>query len=1600
MSILNVSRAAELSKLLPLKYRETIEVSNNEWKKAIIEEYPKALRAFDSSKIAFWSEYISSFQLIQVFTFQKEELEFLIMEMYNFITKCPVLQYTVGTIGIYQSILSSLPLKKLDIELPWRPLFDLYYNVALSGSKTKNRRTPNSYISQLLGAIAVSRLYFSKEAASEICQELLPVIEDPQSSSYSTAFCTFCRFIPCNYNNHEEWFDILFKHWSYFSSLVSDFLILIVLTSLSAFNYSNIDWGKYIPLIFQRLSERLFLPQYPESQEPIRRETSVFSYEDYEIFFGGNLDPDMVIYQYCSLIIRLFFTKESEMVKKYFENIIKLIMPLHSPLSINQENECIHRSVAFINGIVSQFSIKIKSDKKGKSLLPPLTKEDHRWFAQTLIPVFVLEVYHADNSCEQLFQLLQICPECTLPDLFNTLKVLIKYPHLKNQAVIISRTMLPIALASNMFVNELLEIIKSFVEEISPTNIEISNMIFKVFDTLFWSMPIKDGSYDSWIMIVLTKCIEFSTAASGKDFQTSLIQMESMLTTLINSLSPYMRDNIEKYIFDSIEILCLDSLPHIIDSLSIESLNYPLFKHLDERNSIILKCLVRSSSSNFIRFNINNIIDYVVSSFSNKKTEIKKHNMGTIKWALKALTHTYPLHPKRYGLSSINENSIPWKVPDERDISLAMKFIDTILSHLKLLFKSSDWKIQKDSIMFIKSILKGLIGAVDSKDLGEDLSSKKGPKLFSINFPEVSKKLVEIIDWLISNMNHNHHHAVISEIINSLKVVMIPVDVISNNEASINDKFNEICNESKLSVYYKSIESMLPIHHYWYSLKLYTLWLCSIPLPFTTFLRKIIMSVLAFSTSPYDTIRISITDVLKVILSRYNLEVSEFLSIAFENFKTIEWTNIDSLSTSALPVLIFSLIDNGPRHFKTLVDIAIHICRETPSDVPSDVVRSLQVSLSSHLQSINYDAPPYNTQEIYYERKRLIHELARIGNSRSFTAEIEGYISSFIYGLIPGIPSAIDLVGYQYLTVRLVIDDVIYRKTITESFAFLIEVLIPRIPFRERKEYKAVNKSNWEDYKFADNRIRKVKRESIIMSREQSMNPEFLSLYFSDSIQDRIDVHKFFYSQFLDSTDYLREIFIHFTNEQVHEEEEFLYHHFCFWNSLVRFFGPPLVSILISIINDEIGDFTNIPMQYSALECIAGILSSTTCFTFSQIESIQAPIFNFMEKILCNYGIESRFSWPGEIFKVIGVKDPRRFFWLREYVETLGYDKNIPLTKYSKQVSDRVVFLVTLGFREKDVMENIFSKHLEKLFSSKALQFDQARYCVIEAVYHIFYSIFRSHQEEEWHELAYTLFYDYIIPSNDEFISQWLLKQFEEQSFSGLSVLPFCYDNIEVWSKLIEDKDEDEQEKSHSAISCFLSSSHFLSKDKAQPIIECVLEQLSLSNKPWTTQVYLLEYLSRFIGSVLFFIEADTVVTLINNVLNPSLRSPHPAVQDTASTVLAFVFRSIKTVSHLLPQFAQDYGNKAKSNDPSDVLYGTKGLFAIIWSTVLFDEIPDYIVSAFQVLSDLIEIHGTAFEPVNTFLCDFWAQHDENITEKASSKLIIFRDSLKASYLS
>lgn len=173
--------------------------------------------------------------------------------------------------GFARLLINLLKKKELlsrdDLELPWRPLYDMVERILYS--KTEHLRLnsfPNSIENVLKTLVKSCRPYFPADATAEMLEEWRPLM-CPFDVTMQKAISYFEIFLPTSlppelhHKGFKLWFDELIGLWVSVQNLPQwEGQLVNLFARLATDNIGYIDWDPYVPKIFTRILRSLNLP--------------------------------------------------------------------------------------------------------------------------------------------------------------------------------------------------------------------------------------------------------------------------------------------------------------------------------------------------------------------------------------------------------------------------------------------------------------------------------------------------------------------------------------------------------------------------------------------------------------------------------------------------------------------------------------------------------------------------------------------------------------------------------------------------------------------------------------------------------------------------------------------------------------------------------------------------------------------------------------------------------------------------------------------------------------------------------------------------------------------------------------------------------------------------------------------------------------------------------------------------------------------------------------------------------------------------------------------------------------------------------------------
>uniref|UniRef100_A0A8C6V0Y2 Proteasome activator subunit 4a n=1 Tax=Neogobius melanostomus TaxID=47308 RepID=A0A8C6V0Y2_9GOBI len=219
--------------------------------------------------VLFWTRKLSTYMRLYGRKFSKEDHVLFIKLLYDLVT-IPKLEISMMQ-GFSRLLINLLKKKELlsreDLELPWRPLYELHDRILYSKTEHLGLNWfPNSVENVIRALVKNCRPYFSDSATQEMLDEWRPFL-CPFDVTMQRAISYFELFLPTTLppELHEKgfklWFEEMLSLWVSVQNLPSWEVHLVSLFArLANDNIGYIDWTPYIPKIFTRILRSLNLP--------------------------------------------------------------------------------------------------------------------------------------------------------------------------------------------------------------------------------------------------------------------------------------------------------------------------------------------------------------------------------------------------------------------------------------------------------------------------------------------------------------------------------------------------------------------------------------------------------------------------------------------------------------------------------------------------------------------------------------------------------------------------------------------------------------------------------------------------------------------------------------------------------------------------------------------------------------------------------------------------------------------------------------------------------------------------------------------------------------------------------------------------------------------------------------------------------------------------------------------------------------------------------------------------------------------------------------------------------------------------------------------
>lgn len=270
------------NKLLP--YAAKLDQESNELLASIKANLSRAIQLRELwPGVLFWTRKLSTYIRLYGRKFSKEDQVLFIKMLFELVT-IPRLEISMMQ-GFARLLINLLKKKELlsrdDLQLPWRPLYDMVESILYSKTEHLGLNWfPSSVESILKTLVKCCRVYFPDDATAEMLEEWRPLM-CPFDVTMQKAISYLELFLPTSlphelhHKGFKLWFEELMNLWMSVQSLPQwEGHLVSLFARLASDNIGYIDWDPYIPKIFTRILRSLNLPVGSSQVVPKHSSTS------------------------------------------------------------------------------------------------------------------------------------------------------------------------------------------------------------------------------------------------------------------------------------------------------------------------------------------------------------------------------------------------------------------------------------------------------------------------------------------------------------------------------------------------------------------------------------------------------------------------------------------------------------------------------------------------------------------------------------------------------------------------------------------------------------------------------------------------------------------------------------------------------------------------------------------------------------------------------------------------------------------------------------------------------------------------------------------------------------------------------------------------------------------------------------------------------------------------------------------------------------------------------------------------------------------------------------------------------------------------------
>ncbi|XP_043684421.1 proteasome activator complex subunit 4B-like isoform X1 [Vespula pensylvanica] len=384
---------------------------------------------------SFWTTRLCKYIKIYGMKFSKEDHIYFIKLMYELIIIPNLDPFLINKFG--STLILLLKKKELlspnDLELPWRPLYELNQRVRMSAESSIGMFRYFPFLGCTLNSLIHSaKIYFPLNATQEILDELRPMICPFDVVTMSNTFKTLEYFLPVHLSpeyhsfGHELWFNEFMTLWEVCHNGPQwENEIMWLMAKLAFANIGYINWEPYIPLMFTRFVRCLNLPvSYKQTQ-------SIKSHK-------------IEMLPIAIWIVSVLGNKSS--AQMYLEKFLKTIETYFHAANIGRWSGKLKE---LLTKLPYRFILRVHKERYAKPTwetpIPDeykLSDEDINIFVKSMMPVAMTAMFSklsANDTCHALQHLATMRPSLVIPQvlerMYSTLDSLTE-PHKLTAAMI------------------------------------------------------------------------------------------------------------------------------------------------------------------------------------------------------------------------------------------------------------------------------------------------------------------------------------------------------------------------------------------------------------------------------------------------------------------------------------------------------------------------------------------------------------------------------------------------------------------------------------------------------------------------------------------------------------------------------------------------------------------------------------------------------------------------------------------------------------------------------------------------------------------------------------------------------------------------------------------------------------------------------------------------------------------------------------------------------------------------------------------------------------------------------------------------------------